>query len=197
MHQGKARWTRVLRALNHRWLRSIAAVATAAALGGLAGTALTRLTSPSHIAHSNQPSGQANKLFEQEKKASQQEEQKALRSQTPFDRALDSLPVHQPPLPVGQYETGVGNADITARLQARDFLCHRTLAARRTAVAWFERTTAAALARYHVKRFTLAVGLLDGRGDHFPLFAHVKNATVSLTRAGMAPGHCNSAKPRS
>ncbi len=195
MRQGKGRSTSARRGLHHRWLRSIAAVAAAAVVGVLAGTALSRLTSPSPSSHGQQLSGHERKLSEQEMRASQQEEQKALQSQTPFDRALDSLPVHQQPLPVGQYETGVSNADITARLEARDSLCHRTLAARKSAVAWLDRTTAPVLARYRVTRFTLAVGLIDGRGDHFPLYAHVKNGTVSLTRAGMAPGRCDLAKP--
>jgi len=106
---------------------------------------------------------------------------------TPVERAIDALPIREQPLPIAQYVTGAGDADIVARMKARDFSCHRTLNARRSAGASLYRRAAAALARYHVTRSTLAVGLLDNRAEHFMLFAHDNDGIVSLTAAGHAP----------
>lgn len=133
---------------------------------------------------------------------------------TPVDKALDSLPLHKPPLKVFQWvETDLGNDLVSAskatrgrfyRMSAADratFLApkvshqvfarvdrnhwyHLTQQERARAFSAFYRDARKAFARNGIDDLELVIAPLNPTTEHLPALAVGKNGTASLTRLG-------------
>lgn len=107
---------------------------------------------------------------------------------TPYDEAVDALPLREPPLYVEQLLLDDSH-ELVVRTRARRFFCGRTPRQRLAAVrAYYERAQSEMSAR-GIDDFALVVDGLRETGD-IKALARGEAGKVSLTARGRGPGPC-------
>lgn len=102
--------------------------------------------------------------------------------QTPFERAVQKLPIRKPPLYVEQYITGEGHKVYTAVNEKR--FCTLSPAKREAAVSSFYRRADRLLRRAGIKDFAQVVTPLAATVENLPALATGRAGKVSLSRRG-------------
>lgn len=106
----------------------------------------------------------------------------------PFDRAVDSLPIEEPPLYVEQVMLDATH-ELVVRTEPRRFFCGRTEEQRLAAVADYYGLAESAMTANGIDDFVLIVDGLRETGDVKPL-ARGADGKVSLTARGRGRGPC-------
>jgi hypothetical protein len=101
---------------------------------------------------------------------------------TPFERAVQKLPIRRPPLYVEQYITGEGHKVYTAVDEKR--FCRMSATRREAAVSSFYRAADRSLRRAGVKDFVQVVTPLAATTEELPALATGRAGKVSLSRRG-------------
>ena len=101
---------------------------------------------------------------------------------TPFERAIQKLPIRRPPLYVEQYITGEGHKVYTAVAERR--FCRMSAARREAAVTSFYKAADRSLRRAGVKDFVQVVTPLAATTEELPALATGRAGKVSLSRRG-------------
>ena len=103
--------------------------------------------------------------------------------ETPFERAIQRLPIRKPPLYVEQYITEQGRDTVYTAVDEKRF-CKMTAAQRTKAVASFYRDARRSLRRAGVKGFAQVVTPLAETTEKLPALATARAGKVSLSRRG-------------
>ncbi len=125
------------------------------------------------------------KQQDRELKDLEEEERKFDKSfeETPFERAIQRLPIRKPPLYVEQYITGEGQRKLYTAVDEKRF-CRLSPAQRTKAVTSFYREAKRSLSRSGVKDFLQVVTPLSATTEKLPALATARAGKVSLSRRG-------------
>ena len=128
---------------------------------------------------------QAMQKIEREQEAAHEKE---FGTATPFDRAVDSLPLNEPPLYVEQFVLDDSN-ELVVRVRARRFFCGRAPEQRLAAVRAYHALAERAMRSEGIEDFAMIVDGLRETGVVKPL-ARAEKDVVSLTARGRGTGPC-------
>lgn len=108
---------------------------------------------------------------------------------TPFEDAVDQLPLRRPPLFVEQLLLEDGTHDLVVRVKPRRFLCGLTAAERTAAVRGYFEAADRIMRKAGIDDFALTVDGVRETGEVRPL-ARAGERGVSLTRRGRDTSSC-------
>lgn len=108
---------------------------------------------------------------------------------TPFDRVVDDLPLHRPPLYVAQLMIDEGSHRLVVRPPARKFFCGRSLDERLRAVRSYYTAADRRMRAAGVRDLELVVDALRNTGTVRAL-AVAEKGKVRLTKRGRGAGPC-------
>jgi hypothetical protein len=106
----------------------------------------------------------------------------------PYDRAIDTLPLHEPPLHVAQFVVDETH-ELVVRVRPKRFFCGRSEAQRLDAVRAYYEDAREAMAANGIEDFVMVVDELRETGEVTPL-ARAEGDDVSLTARGRGAGPC-------
>ena len=111
-------------------------------------------------------------------------------NETPFERIVSELPIRKPPLFVEQYITEKGSTTVYTAVSLKRFLCGRSAAQRKAAVAAFYREADRLFRRRGIRNFVQVVTPVAATTEELPALATGRNGSVKLTARGRAKGPC-------
>lgn len=106
---------------------------------------------------------------------------------SPFDRAVDALPLRKPPLHVEQFLLQENGHELVVRTSR--FFCRGSLSDRRAAVRAFYEGAREVMRAHGIEDFVLVVDALRETGEVKPL-ARAAGDDVTITARGRRPGRC-------